>query len=86
MDFRQRVYSHDAEFSVGAEYALLTNFALRAGYGTAKVCNTTNNGFAAMDGFAVGLGLNFHGYSLDYAFTPMGELGNAQRFSLAARF
>jgi long-subunit fatty acid transport protein len=87
MDFKQRPHSHDSEFSVGTEYALLTNFALRAGYGTTKSYNgASSGGFAALNGFATGLGIKFHTYSLDYSFTPAGELGNVQRFSLGARF
>jgi hypothetical protein len=87
VDFKHRPYSHDSELSVGTEYALLTNFALRAGYGTVKAYNgASSGGFSALSGFATGLGLKFHTYSLDYSFTPMGELGNVQRFSLGARF
>jgi long-subunit fatty acid transport protein len=87
MDFKQRPHSHDSEFSVGTEYALLTNFALRAGYGTTKADKgATSGGFAALNGFATGLGFKLRSYSLDYSFTPMGELGNVQRFSLGARF
>jgi hypothetical protein len=87
MDFKQRPYGHESEFSVGIEYAMLANFALRAGYGTTKAYNgASSGGFAALNGFATGLGFKLRSYSLDYSFTPMGELGNVQRFSLGARF
>jgi long-subunit fatty acid transport protein len=89
MDFKHRPHGKESEFSVGTEYALLANFALRAGYGTVRTYHGTDNsagGFSALSGFATGLGFKLRGYSLDYSFTPAGELGNVQRFSLAARF
>ena len=40
-----------------------------------------------MDALAGGFGIRiFDAYRLDYAFSPSGELGNAQRISLTARF
>jgi hypothetical protein len=91
MDFKQRPYGRESEFSVGTEYAMLANFALRAGYSRAEGSQSLPAGRggsvpAALNGFATGLGFKFHAYSLDYSFTPMGELGNVQRFSLGARF
>lgn len=87
MDFKQRPHAKESEFSAGAEYALLTNFALRAGYTTTQAESGSSMGdFSALNGFATGLGFKVRGCSLDYSFTPMGELGNVQRFSLGARF
>ncbi|MBI5239113.1 MAG: PorV/PorQ family protein [Elusimicrobia bacterium] len=89
MDFKHRPHSRDSELSVGTEYALLANFALRAGYATQKAYNGTRasaGGFSALSGFATGLGFKMKAYSLDYAFTPAGEMGNVQRFSLGARW
>jgi long-subunit fatty acid transport protein len=86
MDYKQRPHSNDSEISVGTEYALLSNFALRAGYGSARSYNSNTGGLGSLNGFATGLGFKFSAYSLDYSFTPMGELGNVQRFSLGARW
>jgi long-subunit fatty acid transport protein len=87
MDFKQRPHAKQSEFSAGAEYALLTHFALRAGYTTTQAESGSSMGdFSALNGFATGLGFKMKGYRLDYSFTPMGELGNVQRFSLAAKF
>lgn len=86
MDFKNRPYSHTSEFCVGSEYAMFSNFTLRSGYNSAKAYNSATNGIAALNGIATGLGLKFYGYNLDYAFTPFGELGNAQRLSLGTRF
>jgi long-subunit fatty acid transport protein len=86
-DFKHRPYSRDSQFGLGTEYALLANFALRAGYGTAKTGTGASQGtFSALGGFATGLGFKLRNYSLDYSFTPAGELGNTQRLSLAARW
>jgi hypothetical protein len=30
--------------------------------------------------------ISVNGFDFDYSFTPQGELGDAQRFSLTARF
>ncbi|MBI5239455.1 MAG: PorV/PorQ family protein [Elusimicrobia bacterium] len=89
VDFKQRPHSRDSEFSFGTEYAMLANFALRAGYATQKAANGTRaagGSFSALSGFATGLGFKLRSYSLDYSFTPAGELGNVQRFSLGAKF
>ena len=87
MDFKQRPHAKESEFSAGAEYVLLTNFTLRAGYSTTQAESGSSMGdLAALNGFATGLGFKLHDYSLDYSFTPMGELGNVQRFSLGARW
>ena len=60
---------------------------MRAGYTTTQAESGASMGdFSALNGFATGLGFKLKGYSLDYSFTPMGELGNVQRFSLGARF
>ncbi len=87
LDFKHRPYGRSNEVNVGTEYGLFSNFALRAGYGSAGVVNAASGGaLSAINGFAAGFGLNAFGYSLDYSMTPFGELGKVQRFSLGARF
>lgn len=89
VDYKHRPYSHTSEISVGTEYSLFSNFALRGGYGSAQsggTAATSARGAAALNGVAMGFGVKVYGYSLDYAITPFGELGNVQRFSLGARF
>ena len=70
---------------LGSEYALITGspwtFAIRAG------CNTQTLG--SIDGFSgisMGFGLGYLGGDLDYAFVPLGGLGEAHRLSLNYRF
>lgn len=55
-----------------------TTFSLRAGY-------RTNAGTRA-SGAAAGLGVDMKAYSFEYAYAPMGDLGNTHRFSLTFKF
>lgn len=55
-----------------------TNFSLRAGY-------RTNAGVKSA-GIAAGLGVDMKAYILEYAYAPMGDLGNTHRFSLTFKF
>jgi len=67
--------------SVGSEYALLPALSLRAGYLAGRTTAEDDN-----RGFSAGAGVNLAGASLDYALTPYGELGSAQRITLRKRF
>jgi hypothetical protein len=86
LDYKYRPHDHPGEVGIGAEYQLNPNFAVRAGYDSKTAKSDGKGGFAALSGFTAGFGINIHSYSLDYSIAPMGELGNVQRFSLAARF
>ena len=55
-----------------------TNFSLRAGY-------RTNAGNKSA-GLAAGLGVDMKAYNIEYAYAPMGDLGNTHRFSLTFKF
>lgn len=76
-------YHEDMFYSAGAEYYLLRALALRAGY----------NSRSDQGGITFGFGISirqidfmFWMYAreltIDYAFVPMGDLGNTQRISL----
>lgn len=68
-------------FSVGTEYSVLPTFALRAGYAPISA-----SGGSPMTGFGFGFGLRVSRASIDYGFTPAGDLGAAQRLSLTFGF
>lgn len=70
-----------ASFHVGGAWRPLEAISLRAGYKT-----DTLEGLNALAGFTTGIGLHLWGQELAYAWAPYGELGNAQYFSLLARF
>ena len=86
LDYKYRPYDHPGEASVGMEYLLLSTFAVRAGYDSDTATSDGETGFAALSGFSVGFGIKLRSYNIDYSMAPMGELGNVQRFSLAARY
>jgi hypothetical protein len=69
-------------FTAGFEYTLLMQESykgmLRFGFNGLDVADL---GFAA--GLNVGVGLKVSDFSFDYAFTPMGVLGEAHRFSIS---
>jgi len=87
-DYKYHPNLRSSEISVGTEYSLLSNFAIRGGYGSARALNggTTTGAAASLNGMAAGFGIRMLGYTVDYSITPFGELGNVQRFSLGARF
>ena len=68
--------------NVGAEfltaYAKGSAFSLRCGYRT--------NAGGKSAGISAGLGLEMTTYLVEYAYAPMGELGNTHRLSLTLRF
>gem|GEM_PF-3595304 len=79
-------------FSLGTEYAVFSALSLRMGYLAGSVpvgMGEGSGGHKASDEVSrlgAGLGMRISGYQIDYAFTPLGELGNTQRISLNARF
>ena len=70
---------------LGTEYQLLVDgpwaFALRGGLNTRTVGSI--DGFS---GVSLGFGLGYRGGSFDYAFVPLGGVGQAHRLSLNYRF
>jgi hypothetical protein len=81
-DLRARPYGEGLGFCVGTEYAVLGALALRAGYASLSGPSNTS----PLGGLAMGFGVKVLRASLDYSFTPHGELGNAQRISLSTKF
>ena len=87
-DARFRPYSHTQEYGFGTEYSLMGALTLRGGW----LGSRTQGGSSPKDraylpqGFAAGIGLRVYSFNLDYSFQPYGELGNAHRISIAARF
>lgn len=66
--------SHAEQVKIGADYRLMDILSLRAGYKTASDEN----------GFTFGIGINYAGATVDYAYTPYGVFDKVQR--LTARF
>lgn len=86
LDVRHEVYDNRTDVGLGTEYAILPNFSLRMGYGSAMAQTIGRGGLASFDGVSGGFGIKLSNYRADYTFSPFGQLGNVQRLSLGARF
>ena len=86
LDVHQSPHEHQTAVSIGTEYAVLSGFALRTGYGSAQASAGGTSGVGSLGGFGMGFGLRVYKMTLDYSFSPYGELGSAQRLSLSSRF
>jgi hypothetical protein len=73
----QYVKDEDVALKLGTEIFFRDLVAIRAGYVLGD----------RQQNFSVGLGLNYKGYRIDYAYAPFkDELGNAQRISFGMNF
>lgn len=86
VDYKHRPRGGSSELSAGTEYAIFPAVALRAGYDSKFAGDAALSGQAPFGGFAAGFGVKIGGFVVDYALTPFGELGSAQRFSIGGRF
>mgnify|MGYP001576973511 CR=1 FL=1 len=72
--------------AAGTEYKLTLiqkiKVALRAGYNN-RYASSKLGGLAGVN---AGAGLDFSGINIDYAWSPAGDLGSTQLFSIAAKF
>ena len=77
------MYERQGLFSgrLGGEWTPISALSLRLGYRT-----DTTKDLSAMAGLTTGLGLHLWGQELDYAWLPLGDLGNTQYISLVIRF
>jgi Type IX secretion system membrane protein PorP/SprF len=70
-------YTDDPEeVKVGLDYRVLDMVSLRAGYISSSATNDEGNGIS------YGIGFSKFGFSIDYAYTPFGDFGNVQRFTV----
>lgn len=76
--------AYDERFYVdlGAEYALNSYLAFRAGYQIGR----SRDKLGGLTGFGTGLGFKLDRFNLDYAFVPLGDLGNTHRMTLGFNF
>jgi hypothetical protein len=70
-----------ASLHTGGEWRPIEAVSLRVGYRT-----DTLKGLGPLAGFSTGVGLHVWGQEFAYAWTPYGDLGGAQYFSLLIRF
>ncbi len=74
----RQVYDRRTTVSVGTEYGLTGNLALRGGYAAGSA-----GGTGAVSG---GFGFSMGAMKLDYSFSPFGEFDTTRRFSLSMGF
>jgi hypothetical protein len=79
-------FSRFANYSIGGEFELSESLRARIGYYNEgrrewKIGNT-----AKLAGFSGGFGINVAGYTVDYAWNSLGEIGAMHRFSLGTTF
>jgi hypothetical protein len=72
-----------AYWSLGAEYWVCPNLAVRGGYQFGHGADQLQSQTV---GLGVGLGVKFNRFTMDYAFLPYGDLGNTHRVTLGLRF
>lgn len=83
-DATRHVYEQQLSWGLGTEAALIGSLTARAGYSLQPTAPGSTLG--GLGGLGAGLGLKAFGMQVDYAFTPMGDLGSAQRLTLSGRF
>lgn len=74
----QWVRDHRTSFSLGTEYGLIGNLALRGGYAAGSAGTT-----GSVSG---GVGFSAGAMKLDYSFSPFGEFDTTKKFSLSMGF
>ena len=81
-ELRHEVRDNRLTASIGTEYSLLGSLALRAGYAS----NAVKQAGSPLSGLGAGLGASWKSWSVNYSFTPFGDLGDVQRLGLSARW
>lgn len=91
-DLKHQPYDSVTTFSFGAEFNAASILALRAGYlanmarSVSSVAQSRTENISNLGGFGFGLGFKIGSGTLDYSFSPAGDLGNSQRISVAVKF
>ncbi|MBI1802896.1 MAG: type IX secretion system protein PorQ [Ignavibacteriae bacterium] len=69
-------------FSVGIEFTPGPNVHLRLGYNNERRQELKIVSGSGLAGFSIGGGINTDAYSVDYAFTSLGQVGSVHRISV----
>jgi len=91
-DVQHQPYDSRTTLSLGGEFTPISLLSLRAGYLTNAIRTSGSEGndfkdkISNLSGLGMGLGIRIGPGTMDYSFTPAGELGNSQRFSLSIKF
>lgn len=94
VELQNRPYQSQTAVAIGTQMLASNTVTLRAGY-LAKVAQAvennqkseTNRGnFTNIGGLAAGMGIRLNQFTIDYAITPFGELGNSHSITLSSWF
>ncbi|MBI5201197.1 MAG: PorV/PorQ family protein [Elusimicrobia bacterium] len=85
-ELRARPKTGGISAGIGTEYGVLPNFTVRGGYRSAMDRSSIGGSAAPISGLGLGFGIRVRKAAIDYAITPQGELGQAQRLSVSTRF
>ncbi len=85
-ELRGRPKAGGLSAGIGTEYNLLPTFVVRGGYRSTMGQSGVGGPTTPMAGLGFGFGVRIRKATLDYAITPQGELGQAQRLSVSTRF
>ncbi|MBI4347822.1 MAG: hypothetical protein HY553_13280 [Elusimicrobia bacterium] len=80
-EVRSRPRAGGISAGIGTEYRLLPSFVVRGGYSSSM-----GQAVPASPMAGLGFGLSLRKATMDYAITPQGNLGQAQRVSVSTRF
>ena len=77
-------FDSDPNLAAGTQYNYffddLLSIACRAGL------NTTTKDVPGISGISIGFGITYDSFTFDYAFLPMGDLGDTHRLSISSNF
>ena len=85
LEFNHRPNAGRTALAVGSEVRLAQPFAVRLGYVT-KPLQGGEGSAGGVSGLSTGFGVSVSQVTLDYAFSPYGDLQDLHRVSLAVRF
>ena len=81
-----RPLAGDFSFRAGIEYMIYEIFKLRAGYNSQAKNWKAGGDLQNLAGVSLGLGINWHRYTVDYAVNSYGDLGLVNQISLIIDF
>ncbi|MBI4656857.1 MAG: hypothetical protein HY746_08960, partial [Elusimicrobia bacterium] len=82
MDVKRLIYDKENTISLGTEYHVTNGFFLRAGYMAAG----NQKQKAGPENITGGVGIKLLGNEIDYAVSPVNELGDTQKISIKKKF
>ncbi|MBI4801374.1 MAG: hypothetical protein HY796_02510 [Elusimicrobia bacterium] len=85
-DARRYVYDKYTAYSLGTEYALFGGPETMSGLSLRGGVNGGAAAASAAGAFSAGAGIKLMNADLDYAVSPEGKLGSAQRITLKKKF